>query len=94
MKSLGFEDDEQIRSFEDPLTWLNYFPPLAVKDLKSIGIHVSMLNKISVQFLLSYSILILIFRLIGAERLLLQMKIHFLIVSFVGNFYVFVTIIK
>ncbi|XP_025412674.1 leucine--tRNA ligase, cytoplasmic isoform X2 [Sipha flava] len=40
MKSLGFEDDEQIRSFEDPLTWLNYFPPLAVKDLKSIGIHV------------------------------------------------------
>ena len=45
MKSLGFEDDEQIRSFEDPLTWLNYFPPLAVNDLKSIGIHVSMLNQ-------------------------------------------------
>lgn len=41
MKSLGFEDDEQIRRFEDPLTWLNYFPPLAVNDLKSIGIHVS-----------------------------------------------------
>lgn len=41
MKSLGFENDEQIRSFEDPLTWLNYFPPLAVNDLKSIGIHVS-----------------------------------------------------
>jgi len=41
MKSLGFEDDEQIRSFEDPLTWLSYFPPLAVNDLKSIGIHVS-----------------------------------------------------
>ncbi|XP_022164440.1 leucine--tRNA ligase, cytoplasmic [Myzus persicae] len=40
MKSLGFEDDEQIRSFEDPLTWLNYFPSLAVNDLKSIGIHV------------------------------------------------------
>lgn len=51
MKSLGFEDDEQIRSFEDPLTWLNYFPPLAVNDLKSIGIHVSMLNKMFVQFL-------------------------------------------
>lgn len=45
MKSLGFEDDEQIRSFEDPLTWLNYFPPLAVNDLKSIGIHVSMFIK-------------------------------------------------
>lgn len=94
MKSLGFEDDEQIRSFEDPLTWLNYFPPLAVNDLKSIGIHVSMLNQISDQFLLSYSILILIFRSIGAERLLLQMRIHFLIVLFVGNFYVFGTIIK
>ncbi|XP_050441148.1 leucine--tRNA ligase, cytoplasmic [Adelges cooleyi] len=40
MKSLGFEDNEQIRSFEDPLTWLSYFPPLAVEDLKSIGLHV------------------------------------------------------
>lgn len=49
MKSLGFEDDEQIRSFEDPLTWLNYFPPLAIKDLKSIGIHVSILNYIFIQ---------------------------------------------
>jgi len=48
MKSLGFEDDEQIRSFEDPLTWLNYFPPLAVNDLKSIGIHVSVLNQMFV----------------------------------------------
>lgn len=45
MKSLGFEDDEQIRSFEDPLTWLNYFPPLAVNDLKSIGIHVSNIKR-------------------------------------------------
>lgn len=44
MKSLGFENDEQIRSFEDPLTWLNYFPPLAVNDLKSIGMHVSKFN--------------------------------------------------
>lgn len=44
MKSLGFENDEQIRSFEDPLTWLSYFPPLAVNDLKSIGMHVSKFN--------------------------------------------------
>ncbi|XP_050548694.1 leucine--tRNA ligase, cytoplasmic isoform X2 [Daktulosphaira vitifoliae] len=40
MKSLGFENDDLIRSFENPLTWLNYFPPLAVQDLKSIGLHV------------------------------------------------------
>jgi len=46
MKSLGFEDNEQIRSFEDPLTWLNYFPSLAVNDLKSIGVHVSIINVI------------------------------------------------
>lgn len=51
MESLGFKDYEQIRSFEDPLTWLNYFPPLAVNDLKSIGIHVSILNLIFEHFL-------------------------------------------
>jgi len=46
MKSLRFEDNKQIRNFENPLTWLNYFPPLAINDLKSIGIQVSILNVI------------------------------------------------
>jgi leucyl-tRNA synthetase len=39
MLSLGLKDDE-IKQFADPLHWLEYFPPLAVSDLKSIGIHV------------------------------------------------------
>ncbi|XP_059482469.1 leucine--tRNA ligase, cytoplasmic isoform X2 [Neocloeon triangulifer] len=39
MQSLGLQDDE-IKKFADPLHWLEYFPPLAVSDLKSIGIHV------------------------------------------------------
>lgn len=40
MQSLGMSDDE-IRKFADAQYWLEHFPPLAVKDLRSIGIHVS-----------------------------------------------------
>ncbi|KAI5702619.1 hypothetical protein M8J76_004345 [Diaphorina citri] len=39
MQSLGLEDDE-IRKFADASHWLDHFPPLAVQDLRSIGIHV------------------------------------------------------
>ncbi|KAG7204947.1 hypothetical protein KM043_005335 [Ampulex compressa] len=39
MQSLGLQDDE-IRNFADAAYWLEYFPPLAVQDLKSIGLHV------------------------------------------------------
>ncbi|XP_049764859.1 leucine--tRNA ligase, cytoplasmic [Schistocerca cancellata] len=39
MQSLGL-DDEEIKKFADPLYWLDYFPPLAVVDLKTIGLHV------------------------------------------------------
>lgn len=56
MKSLGFENDEQIRSFEDPLTWLNYFPPLAINDLKSIGMHVSVLYEMNFITMLTVSL--------------------------------------
>lgn len=40
MQSIGLEDDE-IKKFADPAYWLDYFPPLAVQDLKEIGMHVS-----------------------------------------------------
>lgn len=40
MQSLGLSDDE-IKKFADAEHWLNYFPELAVKDLKRIGVHVS-----------------------------------------------------
>ncbi|XP_063989407.1 leucine--tRNA ligase, cytoplasmic [Diachasmimorpha longicaudata] len=39
MQSLGLQDSE-IRNFADAAYWLDYFPPLAVQDLKSIGLHV------------------------------------------------------
>lgn len=39
MRSLGLSDDE-ICKFADENYWLEYFPPLAVKDLKSLGIAV------------------------------------------------------
>ncbi|XP_015605732.1 leucine--tRNA ligase, cytoplasmic [Cephus cinctus] len=39
MQSLGL-DNEEIKKFADAEYWLDYFPPLAVQDLKSIGLHV------------------------------------------------------
>ncbi|OAD52391.1 Leucine--tRNA ligase, cytoplasmic, partial [Eufriesea mexicana] len=39
MKTLDLEDEE-IQKFANGSYWLDYFPPLAVKDLKSIGLHV------------------------------------------------------
>lgn len=39
MQSLGLSDEE-IKKFADASHWLDHFPPLAVKDLRSIGIHV------------------------------------------------------
>lgn len=37
MQSLGLTDDE-IKQFADASHWLEYFPPLAIKDLKSMGL--------------------------------------------------------
>ncbi|XP_011296656.1 leucine--tRNA ligase, cytoplasmic [Fopius arisanus] len=39
MESLGL-DASEIYKFCSPAYWLEYFPPLAVKDLKSIGLHI------------------------------------------------------
>lgn len=39
MQSLGVQDEE-IKLFADEHYWLDYFPPLAVSDLKRMGIHV------------------------------------------------------
>lgn len=39
MQSLGLQDEE-IKKFTDAAYWLEYFPPLAMQDLKSIGLHV------------------------------------------------------
>ncbi|XP_017875830.1 leucine--tRNA ligase, cytoplasmic isoform X2 [Ceratina calcarata] len=39
MQSLGLENEE-IKKFSDAEYWLDYFPPLAMQDLKSLGLHV------------------------------------------------------
>ncbi|KAJ3041618.1 cytosolic leucyl tRNA synthetase [Rhizophlyctis rosea] len=39
MKSMGVPTEE-IAQFADPTHWLYYFPPLAVEDLKKLGMHV------------------------------------------------------
>ncbi|XP_055613764.1 leucine--tRNA ligase, cytoplasmic-like, partial [Uranotaenia lowii] len=39
MQSLGLQD-EDIKKFADTDHWLEYFPPLAIQDLKSIGCHI------------------------------------------------------
>jgi len=40
MKSIGIEDDNEIAKFADSDHWLEYFPPLAKKDLQAMGLHV------------------------------------------------------
>lgn len=39
MQSLGL-NDEDIRKFADTDHWLDYFPPLAIQDLKKYGAHI------------------------------------------------------
>lgn len=46
MRSLGLNDHE-ITEFANAEHWLEYFPPLAVKDLKLMGVKVTNCNNIS-----------------------------------------------
>lgn len=39
MQQLGIPD-EDIPAFADPSHWLDYFPPIAIEDLKAFGVHV------------------------------------------------------
>lgn len=56
MQSLGLKDDE-IKKFADPLHWLEYFPPLAIRDLKLLGSHVSKFINIDLFILKAKSII-------------------------------------
>jgi leucyl-tRNA synthetase len=38
LKQVGMKD-EQIPEFQDPVHWLNFFPPLGRDDLKAFGVH-------------------------------------------------------
>lgn len=43
MKSLGLSDEEIVK-FSEAEHWLDYFPPLAIQDLKSMGLKVPDVN--------------------------------------------------
>lgn len=46
MRSLGL-NDQDIAKFANAEHWLEYFPPLAVKDLKQMGVKVTNSNNIT-----------------------------------------------
>lgn len=46
MQSLGLKDEE-IKNFADAAYWLDYFPPLAVQDLKAFGLFVCSITNCS-----------------------------------------------
>lgn len=48
MESLGL-NNEEIKKFADPAHWLEYFPPLAIQDLKQIGVHVRFNSSIHIK---------------------------------------------
>lgn len=50
MQSLGLRDEE-IRHFVDTDYWLEYFPPLAMQDLKRIGVHVSEMSFLKIDLI-------------------------------------------
>ena len=50
MRSLGLSDQE-ITKFANADHWLEYFPPLAVKDLKLMGVKVTNCIVVFVLFL-------------------------------------------
>ncbi|CAF1142501.1 unnamed protein product, partial [Didymodactylos carnosus] len=41
MRSLGIDDDNEIKKFSDPLYWLAYFPPHVKEDLDMMGLKVN-----------------------------------------------------
>jgi leucyl-tRNA synthetase len=42
MRSLGIDDDDEIRRFADPLYWISYFPPHVKQDLEMMGLKVTL----------------------------------------------------
>lgn len=48
MRSLGIDDDDEIRRFADPLYWISYFPPHVKRDLEAMGLKVNLWSKSNV----------------------------------------------
>lgn len=81
MQSLNLPDEE-IKKFANTDHWLDYFPPLAMEDLKRLGTHVRIDWSSSDFVILSK---IPSFRSIGVEHSWHPMQIHITIRLFVGN---------
>jgi hypothetical protein len=81
MKSLGIDDDDEIRRFADPAYWISYFPPLVKRDLEMMGLKVTIHD-----FFLVFQKNTKSCRLIGVVHLLQLMLIHSMIHLLVGNF--------
>ena len=41
MRSLGIDDDDEIRQFANPQYWISYFPPKVKRDLQMMGLKVN-----------------------------------------------------
>lgn len=85
MQSLGLADEE-IKEFADPAHWLEYFPPLAIQDLKLLGTHVRQFIILIIITTLKFNVGIIgLNRLIGVEHSSQPMQIRFTIHSYDGN---------
>jgi hypothetical protein len=45
MRSLGMDDDDEIRRFADPQYWISYFPSHVKRDLEMMGLKVNLYFK-------------------------------------------------
>lgn len=69
MQSLGLKDNE-IKKFADASHWLEYFPPLCIKDLKSMGVKVRLITVIIITLCQSF-FLVAIHKTIGFDTRIL-----------------------
>jgi hypothetical protein len=82
MRSLGIEDDDEIRRFTNPQYWISYFSLHIKRDLEMMGLKVNFYI-ISKKNIFIYNN---IYRLIGVVHSLQLMLIPSMIHLFVGNF--------
>lgn len=60
MRSLGLNDQDIVK-FANAEHWLEYFPPLAVKDLKLMGVKVTKCNSQALSFCACFFIYVYIY---------------------------------
>lgn len=74
MKSLGLKDEEIVK-FSDAEHWLDYFPPLAVKDLKKMGVKVDMEQMLT--FVMSVYMCVCMYSMyVGCDIIIISIHTH------------------